>query len=196
MQKKIKLSIAAVAAAAGAALVGWLAMGSTAHRPEETPASAQTGTTVVSEPLPTRPSQALVQMVEAAALGQASPFLKELAGQLPAGAVLVAGADEVDAGAEAGHTVPVSVWVSGPERVAGLVGTARFEAAGGGFRVRELDLKLIPLKVESWGQAHTAARRLAAGARRGDSPFYGRFRFTDGARLLAVDALSGAVEEE
>lgn len=160
------------------------------------------------------PAEALAAAVEAAALGRpeelyvhfvqrsaAGAFYEAWRGQIPpGGTVLVALADQVNAGAENGHAVPVTVWISDPAGpVFGLQGQAQFAPARGGVQIKDAELAALPLQVRTWGEA---ARRLAAahpaasGAQRSDRPFYGRFRFTTGQAHFAVDALTGRVEVE
>jgi hypothetical protein len=163
-------------------------------------------------PRPT-PAEALAAAVEAAALGleeelsvhfpdpeEARAFGTSLRGKLPrAGAVRVAHADEVNAGAEHGHRVPVTVWVSGENAVAGFRGEAEFASAPGGVQIRRIALAPVKLKVGSWTEA---TRRAASGAgagdplRRADAPFYGVFRFEAGGHRWSVDAVTGRAERE
>lgn len=158
------------------------------------------------------PSGALTALVEAVALGiqqelpvhwpdaQASgAFFARWQGRLPVGAVRVAEPDEVNAGGEHGHQVPVTVWLAGDGRVAGLRGEAQFAADAGGVHVRSLDLEAIPLKVDSWAAAayRLALRHPAAGnAHPADAPFYGVFRFTSPAGRFSVDAITGGVADD
>jgi len=129
-----------------------------------------------------------------AAPASADAFVQQWQGQLPRGEVRVSLADQVDAGAEAGHVVPVEVWVAGPQDVAGLRGEARFVAMPGGPRIQDLKLAHIALKVTTWSAA--AAQLPGTDARPASSPFYGRFRFAAGTRRFAVDARTGTTEEE
>lgn len=165
------------------------------------------------------PAGALAAAVEAAALGleeelsvhfpdpeEARSFQASLRGKLPrGGAVRVAREDEVNAGAEHGHRVPVVVWVSGANAVAGFHGEAEFASSPGGVQIRRIALAPIRLKVDSWAkaaQAAGAAGAVAAGAgagealRRADVPFYGVFRFEAAGRRWGVDAVSGRAEQE
>lgn len=165
------------------------------------------------------PAEALAAAVEAAALGleeelgihfpdpeEARAFYGSLRGKLPrGGAVRVAQADEVNAGAEHGHQVPVTVWVSGENAVAGLRGEAEFASSPGGVQIRRIVLAPVKLKVASWAKAAEVAGAAgavaeAAGAgdtlRRADVPFYGVFRFEAGGRRWGVDAVSGQTERE
>lgn len=161
---------------------------------------------VVHEPLssarPT-PAEALAAAVEAVTLGieremglhfpdpdVAKDFYSRWKGRLPAeGAVRVARADEVNAGAEHGHLVPVSVWVTGQDAVAGMQGNAEFVSGPTGVQILRIRLEPVPLKVASWMEA---ARLAGGGVKLVDAPFYGVFRF-DG---WAVDAVTGKVERE
>lgn len=153
------------------------------------------------------PADALAAAVESVVLGLeqelkvhfpdadvARSFWMQWNGKLPAGGVVrVAQADDVNAGAEHGHLVPVTVWVSGKAAVAGLKGQAEFASAPGGVVIRRLSLTNVPLKVTSWSQAATLA---GAGAKPSDSPFYGVFRFVAAQKRWAVDAVTGRVENE
>lgn len=154
------------------------------------------------------PSEALTAAIEAAALDLASEmalhfekpesgeaFLSAWKGKLPVGTVRVAHADEVNAGGEFGHVVPVSVWIAGATEVAGLRGEASFTPASGGFRVRALRLDLLPLKIRSYQQA-TQLVADPEPVKPADVPFYGQFRLTAGERRYSVDALTGRVERE
>ncbi|HYF77278.1 MAG TPA: hypothetical protein VD973_09110 [Symbiobacteriaceae bacterium] len=164
------------------------------------------------EPRPT-PAEALAAAVEAAALGleaelsvhfpdpeEARSFNASLRGKLPrGGAVRVAQADEVDAGAEHGHRVPVTVWVSGENAVAGLQGEAEFASAPGGVQIRRIALEPVTLKVGSWTEATrraTAAAGTGTEVRRAEVPFYGVFRFEAGGGRWSVDAVTGEAERE
>lgn len=203
MLHRTKLGAAALGAAMVAALIGWLLL---AGRPGPAKAPGRDETPQAVPARPASPSETLSLAVEAAAQGQservlryfadptaAQGFMSALGDRLPAGKALVARADQVDAGAGEGHAVPVTVWVDGPGAVTGLQGEARFSPTPEGHRIRELWLAPVTLKVSSWA----AASRKAPGLRRDDNAaFYGRFRFTDGRRRVAIDALTGAVEEE
>ena len=158
----------------------------------------------LASPLPT-PAEALTAAVEAAVLGLESElsvhfpdravaraFYDQWHGKLPAGgAVRVAQADDVNAGAMHGHRVPVTVWVSGEEAVAGLQGEAEFVSGPGGVQILRIELDALPLKVGSWAEA---ARLTGVGAsvRPAAAPFYGLFRFEG----WTVDARTGKVERE
>lgn len=165
------------------------------------------------------PAEALAAAVEAAALGleeelgvhfpdptEARAFYASLRGRLPrGGAVRVAQADEVNAGAEHGHMVPMTVWVSGENAVAGFRGEAEFASSPGGVQIRRIVLEPVELKVGSWSEAAQvvgAAGAAAAAARAGDTlrradvPFYGVFRFEAGGSRWGVDAVTGQPERE
>lgn len=156
------------------------------------------------------PSEALAAAVEAVAYGlkdevkvhfadpaQAEAFYSHLKRAVPAGAVLVAQADEVNAGAEHGHRVPVKVWVSTHATVVGLEGEAEFTVAGGGARIRSVALRPVKLAVNSWAQAVALVKgRGGADAQPSGAPFYGLFRLEAAGRSFAVDARTGEVETE
>lgn len=159
-----------------------------------------------------RPSQVLAAAVEAAAtrLGEelqlhvsdpalADAFLKQWAGELPPGTARVANADDVDAGAENGHRVPVTVWVSDGMKVAGLEGEASFETAPAGYRIQSLRMAAIPLKVSTRAEALRRLKAARPGLRDAvpaNLPFYGTYRFQAGGRQYAVNAATGEVEDE
>ncbi|HWI53712.1 MAG TPA: hypothetical protein VNT01_16365 [Symbiobacteriaceae bacterium] len=158
----------------------------------------------LASPLPT-PAEALTAAVEAAVLGLESElsvhfpdravaraFYDRWHGKLPAGgAVRVAQADDVNAGAMHGHRVPVTVWVSGKEAVAGLQGEAEFVSGPGGVQILRIELDALPLKVGSWAEAARLAGA-GAGAKPVAAPFYGLFRFEG----WTVDARTGKVERD
>lgn len=123
-------------------------------------------------------------------------FVRLWQGRVPTGDVRVSTADQVDGGAEAGHRVPVEIWVSGPQNVAGQSGVARFVATPAGPRIGELRLAPITLKVAQWSTAAAQLPSRAQVPRPAGAPFYGRFRFEAGEKRFAVDARTGAVEEE
>ncbi|HYF94703.1 MAG TPA: hypothetical protein VD969_21020 [Symbiobacteriaceae bacterium] len=163
-----------------------------------------------SEPLqsarPT-PAEALAAAVETAVLGLeqelsvhfpdaavAREFYARWHGKLPPdGTVRVARTDEVNAGAEHGHRVPVTIWVSGQGAVAGLSGDAEFVSSPEGVQIRRIRVDAVPLAVASWTDA---AGRVGAGVRPSDAPFYGVFRFEGAGKRWAVDAVTGKVEQE
>lgn len=130
----------------------------------------------------------------------ADKLYKDWHGKLPAGKVVVAQADEVDAGAEHGHTIPVTVWIAGEREVVGLKGDAAFVSGPTGVQIRQLSLSAIPLKVRTWNDAAKAIMTRRQGSatqlERAPVPFYGRFRFVAGDQRYAVDAATGAVEDE
>ncbi|MDF2630196.1 MAG: hypothetical protein K0R39_4027 [Symbiobacteriaceae bacterium] len=159
------------------------------------------------------PAEALAAAFEAATLGLddelgvhfpdpevARAFAASLRGKLPrGGAVRVAQADEVNAGAEHGHLVPVTVWVSGAEAVAGFTGEAEFASGPGGVQIRRIALEPVALKVTSWAEAVRRAQAAAGTGplpRRADAPFYGVFRFEAGGKRWGVDAVTGQAERE
>jgi hypothetical protein len=169
---------------------------------------------------PQRPSATLAAAVEATVRGRpqemrlfyaaAAPgdrFYQLWAGRLPAGNVTVAQADEVDAGAEHGHLVPVTLWVDNRREVAGLQGEARWIRGESGYRIDSLRLARMPLQVSSWADA---ARRVSAvltkpgmpvlqpdeAPRPVSAPFHGRFEFLSAQGRYAVDAQTGEVVSE
>lgn len=122
-------------------------------------------------------------------------FAAALAGQLPPGAAArVARADDLNAGAENGHRVPVEVWVDNGREVAGLSGEVAFVQDGGAFLISSVELKPIPLRVTSWVQA--VRETGAPGATPRPVPFLGRFRLQAGERRFSVEARTGEVEAE
>jgi len=124
-------------------------------------------------------------------------FLERWQGRLPEGKVLVAMADEVDAGAESGHPIPVRLYLDTGRRVVCLTGEVRFAKGRPGNRIEQLSLKPERLRIDSWEAASgqlRATHGVTAGA--ASAPFYGRFRFTVGGRRFAVDAATGEVTEE
>ena len=178
----------------------------------ETAPSASTPAAALKPPSArSRPSAALAAAVQAVAAGQApapfasaggaEEFRRQWQGALPRdGKALVAQADDVDAGAENGHTVPVVVWVAGDLGVTGLQGSAAFEpGAGGAWQVRQADLHPLTLTVRSWAEAAERLRTVRAavtGLKRAPVPFYGGFRFDTDQGRFVVDAISGRVEDE
>ncbi len=171
----------------------------------------------VTEPLtraPARPSETLAAAVEAAALGLRSEMVVHFAeeadgmafyrrwhGSLPAGTARVALAGDVDAGAVHGHQVPITVWVTGPDNVAGLRGEVAFVPPdpGSPARIRHLSLEPVPLQVDSWAEAKRRLREVRPWLgliHRAESPFYGRFRLEAHGYRYTVDAVTGEVEEQ
>jgi hypothetical protein len=186
-----------------------------AEEVDEEDASVAFRSPAAGAPLPSGagalPSAALVQAVEAAAAGVkplgvfaapdlAESFFAQWEGRLPEqGQVTVALADQVDAGAENGHTVPVTVWVAGVHVVTGLKGEAAFVPAGEGWQIRHLALDPIDLKVRSWEDAVRRLRAMRpafAVAKRVEAPFYGRFHLDTGRGRYGVDAETGDVVDE
>jgi|GEM_PF-5556539 len=159
-----------------------------------------------------RPSAALAAAVEAVSLSLTAEmpvhftsatggeaFYARWHGKLPPGSVQVERADDVDAGAENGHTVPVILWVAGPTGAACLKGTATFEAGDGKVVIRQASLEQVTLKVASWEEATrklTTAYPALHSPKPAATPFYGRYRFGSGGARYAVDALTGKVEAE
>lgn len=122
-------------------------------------------------------------------------FAEAAGGLLPPGsAARVARADDLNAGAENGHRVPVEVWAENGREVMGLSGEVAFVRKGDAFRIASLEVRPIPLRVRTWAQAAQMADSPGASPR--PVPFLGRFRLQDGERRLAVDARTGEVEEE
>lgn len=122
-------------------------------------------------------------------------FVAAAAGHLPFGSVArVSRADDLNAGAENGHRVPVEVWAENGLEVTGLAGEVSFAREGGAFRISSLELKPVPLRATTWAQAASLAE--APGAIPRAVPFLGHFRLQHGERRLAVDARTGEVEEE
>ncbi|MFZ5815862.1 MAG: hypothetical protein ACOY93_11235 [Bacillota bacterium] len=164
----------------------------------------------LSEPVPppTRPSDALARAVEQAARGtlpttyfadraEAARFLDRWRGQLVEGRALVSTADQFDAGAAEGHTIPVTLWLDSGTRVMGLAGEVAFEPSPGGLRIGRLALRPLPLAVRSWAEAERILAHFPTpGPVRSAAPFYGQFRFTAGDQRFAVDALTGRVSRE
>jgi hypothetical protein len=154
------------------------------------------------------PSAALAAAVEAVAAGRApinfatpdgaEQFRRQWQGALPAdGHALVAQADDVDAGAENGHTVPVVIWVAGDQGVTGLKGTAAFApGSGGAWQIRQADLQPLTLTVRTWKDAAQHLRTGVTGVKPAPAPFYGGFRFDTDQGRFVVDAISGRVEGE
>lgn len=107
-----------------------------------------------TEPRPT-PAEALAAAVEAAALGLKAEiplhfstagtgqlFYTQWNGKVPPGTVQVVEPDDVNAGAENGHLIPVTIWVTGEKQVVVLSGEARFSPAPRGYQIREVRLKM------------------------------------------------------
>lgn len=157
-----------------------------------------------------RPSEAVIRTVELVARGSmpshyfaapqaADQFQERWQGGLIEGKVLMAQADEFDAGAENGHRVPVQLWLDSGSRVMGLAGQAAFEPGKGGLKIRELQLAPQTLQVESWAAAKERLRRAYPAVPEpvaATAPFYGLFRFSLGDGRYAVDAQSGRVVRE
>lgn len=157
-----------------------------------------------------RPSETLVRALERTARGlipvpyfvdsnAADRFLAHWEDQLVEGKAQVESADDLDAGAIHGHVVPVTLWLDGGSRVMGLTGTVGFEPTGNGPRIRQLDLRTLPLAIPTWERATRRLRQ--AGHRegpvfRGVAPFFGRFHFSLGGQRYAVDARTGEVTTE
>lgn len=165
----------------------------------------------VDAPARSGPSAALAAAVEAVAAGRApapfadpggaEQFRRLWQGALPAGGrALIAQADDVDAGAENGHTVPVVIWVAGEQGVGGLQGTASFaQDSHGTWQVQTADLHTLKLTVRSWTEAAQHLRTQRASVtevKRATAPFYGGFRFDTSQGRFVVDAITGRVESE
>lgn len=156
------------------------------------------------------PSEALSAAVEAVGYGlreelrvhfaepeQAESFYRRLRAVVPSGAVLMAQADEVNAGAQHGHRVPVTIWVSTHETVVGLQGEAQFAVTGEGARIQYAGLGPVPLKVDSWEKAAALVKaHSGTAAHPTGAPFYGIFRLEAGGKQFAVEARTGEVESE
>lgn len=122
-------------------------------------------------------------------------FVAAATGQLPSGSVArVSRADDLNAGAENGHRVPVEVWAENGREVSGLAGEVSFVQEDGLFRIASLELKPVPLRVTTWAQAASIVE--APGAIPRPVPFLGHFRLQHGERRLAVNARTGEVGEE
>lgn len=159
-----------------------------------------------AEEAASRPSQVLARAISELAVGdrdrfrtrfsrpdEAERILADLTGlKLPAGPVNVAMADDLDAGAENGHRVPVTIWIDGAETTAGLRGEVSFQSEAGHFKLARLRLSPLPLAVRTWSEA---ARQIGRpGLVRSGAPFYGRYRFVGGPERWSVDALTGDVD--
>lgn len=162
----------------------------------------------VAETVPERPAEILAAAVSALAGGGRADlgrlfgdravlerFRSTVAHGLPSGGVArVARSDDLNAGAENGHRVPVEIWVENGLEAAALAGEISFTRDGGGFRISAVQLEPVPLAVTSWQQAAAVAGTPGAIPR--PVPFLGHFRLRDGERRLAVDARTGQVEDE
>ncbi len=195
--------------AATAILVATLFLTGPSLRPSdqaqnETPPST-TASGIAPVPSETPPAEVLARAVERVTRGaspmpyfaepaEAAQFLELWYGRLPEGKVLVAMADAFNAGAEAGHLVPVRLYLDSGSRVLCLTGEAGVKSSPQGNRIRRLTLTEEPLLVDSWAAA-TGRLKAAVGVvpKVAAAPFYGRFRFTVGDRHYAVDAASGEV---
>jgi hypothetical protein len=126
--------------------------------------------------------------------GTAGRFFDQWATRLPRGTVRVARADEVNAGGENGHRIPVEVWLEGA-RVVGLRGEAQFVMGPQGARIAHLELQAIPLSIPTREDAARLLRsRLSTPVTPVTGPFYGRYRFAGAGRTYDVDAATGVVD--